>query len=285
MAQPLNNQTAAALIRRLQAIKNQKTIAANARDRNVKPETGVRQASNALITPKLAIQIEKNARLQKEITNILKERQLGIARPSTVPKLTGLSKSETKRVQTKQPLTIKKTDPTGPKTTMGPKAPTGGRARVGTTPLREKVNSIPDNRRQDPDGTIAQDRQRARDAEELRLRKEAENSVRNQMRDSRGGSATVQNPKAEPKTREVVDVQAETTGISRANQIAVAKARNRIEASARAARIAARTAASLAQAGHLGGQHAGGHSDVGQSMPASIRQGEGGEGGLIPRMK
>ena len=37
--------------------------------------------------------------------------------------------------------------------------------------------------------------------------------------------------------------------------------------------------------GVLGGVHMGGHSDVGQSIPASIRQGEGGEGGLIPRMK
>jgi len=49
--------------------------------------------------------------------------------------------------------------------------------------------------------------------------------------------------------------------------------------------ISTRTSGLQGRSGQLGGQHMGGHSDVGQSMPTSIMQGEGGEGGLIPRMK
>jgi len=42
-----------------------------------------------------------------------------------------------------------------------------------------------------------------------------------------------------------------------------------------------RTSTSLSQAGRLGGQHAGGHSDVGEFIPSL----EGGGEGLLPRMK
>jgi hypothetical protein len=209
---------------------------------------------------------------QKAMTRMVSERPLGGTPARKVPTKTGLSKSETKQVQTKQDVTVRRVAPTGPRASVGEKTPVGGRPRVGTAFNNPIVNPTADQRTRDADAIAKANAARAaRDATAAREQREAETSAKTQANDAARGRA--QSPKAEPKTREVVDEQARVglSGKPTANKAsvqAVVKARNRIEANARLIK-------SQKAEGQLGDAHMGGHG-IGEGGGGSTGASSGG---------
>ena len=215
----------------------------------------------------------------KAMTRMVSERPLGTRPARQVPNKTGLSTSEKIRADKPGPVTTRRVAPTGPRASTGEKTPLGGRPNVGTAFNNPVVNPTADERTRDENAAAnARAARAARDATAEREQREAETSAKIQANAAARGRA--QSPKAEPMTRVVVDeqVRAGLAGkptANKANVKAVVTARNRIEATARAARTQARVSGLEGRGGVLGGDHMGGHSDVGGGI-----EGNFGGGGL-----
>ena len=211
---------------------------------------------------------------------MVSERPLGTSRARAVNKpdnTVGVGRSEAEQMRIKQPVTTRRVQPTGPRIKTGDKTPLGGRPKIGTTSLNAKTTTPTDSRTRDSDSsTKARAATAARDVQESREARESLRSTKIQANDSARTGGEVQHPQAEPMTQQVVKEQARVGNSSdrpmpnKANISAVVKARNRIEATARAAKAAGKTieAPSTATPGRLGGAHAGGQGISEEEMAA-----------------